>query len=66
MAFLLATIDDSTRIITICLEKARNRSNCTIRLTSNIDNLDEVMYGFKLIARILERVALRDLIYYID
>ncbi len=54
LTFLSATTDNSTRIMTICLEKARDRSSCTIQLTSNIDDLDEIVYEFKLIARILK------------
>jgi len=66
LAFLSATTDDSTRVMAVCLEEARDRSSCTIRLTSNTDGLDEVVYGFKLIARILERAASRGLVCCID
>lgn len=65
LAFLSATTNDSTRVMGVCLEEARDRRSCTIRLTSNTGGLDEVVYGFKLIARILERAASRGLAYYI-
>jgi hypothetical protein len=37
----------------VCLEEARDHNHCTIRLTSNTGDLDEVVDGFKLMARIL-------------
>lgn len=66
MAFLSATIDNSTRVIAVYLKEARDRSSYIIRLTLNTNSLNEVVYKFKLIVRILERVVLRGLVYYID
>ena len=65
LAFLSATTNDSTKVMGVCLEEARDRRSCTIRLASNTDGLDEVVYGFKLIAKILEQAASRGLAYYI-
>ena len=62
LAFLSATTNDSTRVMAVCLEEGRDHSSCTIRLTSNTGDLNEVVYGFQLIARILERAALRGLV----
>lgn len=65
LAFLSATTNDSTRVMAVCLEEARDHNHCTIRLTSNTGDLDEVVCGFKLMARILERAASRGLTCYI-
>lgn len=65
LAFLSATTNDSTRVMAVCLEEARDHDHCTIRLTSNTGDLDEVVHGFKLMARILERAASRGLICYV-
>jgi hypothetical protein len=61
LAFLSATTNDSTRVMAVCLKEARDHNHCTIRLTSNTGDLDEVVDGFKLMARILERAASRGL-----
>ena len=66
LAFLAATTNDSTRVMAVCLEEARDRSSCTIRLASNTGDLDEVVHGFKLIARILERAASTGMICHIQ
>jgi hypothetical protein len=63
LTFLSATRNDSSKVITICLEKARDRDNCTIRLTFNTDDLDEIVYEFNLMTRILKRTASRDTTY---
>ena len=39
----------------VCLEEGRDRRSCTIRLTSNNGDIDEVVLGFKLMAEILEQ-----------
>lgn len=57
LAFLSATTNDSTRVMAVCLEQARSRKSCTIRLASNTGDLHEVVDGFNRIARILERAA---------
>ena len=54
LAFLLATINDSARVIAVCLKEARDRGSCKIRLTSNTSNVNKVVLRFKLIAKILE------------
>jgi hypothetical protein len=61
LAFLSATTNDSTRVMAVCLEEARDHRSCTIRLTSNNGDVDEVVLGFKLMAKILERAASRSL-----
>ena len=43
LAFLSAIINDSTRVMIVCLEEARDHNHCTIRLTSNTNDLDEVV-----------------------
>jgi len=60
LAFLSATTHDSARVTAICLEKARDRRDCTIRLTSNNDDIDEIVREFKLMGKILEQAASRD------
>lgn len=45
----------------VCLEEGRDRRSCTIRLTSNNGDIDEVVRGFKFVARILEQGASRGL-----
>ena len=65
LTFISDTTNDSTRVTAVCLEEAHGHDHCTIRLTSNIGDLDEVLYGFKHMARILERAASRGLICYI-
>lgn len=59
LAFLSATTKDSTRVMAVCIEEARDHSSCTIRLSSNTGNLDQVANGFKLMAGILQRAASR-------
>ena len=61
LAFLSASTDDSARIMAVCLEEARDRRSCTIRLTSNNGDVDEVVLGFKLMGKILEQAASRGL-----
>ncbi|KAL9609458.1 MAG: hypothetical protein Q9167_005787 [Letrouitia subvulpina] len=59
LAFLSATTHDPTKVMAVCLEEARDRRSCTIRLTSNNGDIDKVMHGFKLMAKILEQSASR-------
>lgn len=59
LTFLSATTNDSVRVMTICLEEARDHRNCTIRLTSNNDDIYEIMLGFNLMAKILKQAASR-------
>lgn len=59
LAFLSATTDDSTRVMAVCLEEARDRHSCTVRLTSNKGDIDQVVLGFNHVAKILERGASR-------
>ena len=59
LAFLSATTNDSTRVMAVCLEQARSRKSCTIRLTSNTGDLEETVNGFNRMAKILERAASR-------
>ncbi|KAG8531627.1 uncharacterized protein KY384_003258 [Bacidia gigantensis] len=59
LAFLSATTHDSAKVMAVCLEEARDRRSCTIRLTSNNGDIDDVMLGFKLMAKILEQGASR-------
>lgn len=61
LAFLSATIDNSAKIMAVCLEKARNRRSYIIRLTSNNSNVNKVVLGFKLMGKILEQAASRGL-----
>ena len=61
LAVLSATTNDSAKVMAVCLEEARDRRSCTIRLTSNNGDIDEVMLGFKLMAKILEQGASRGL-----
>ena len=65
LTFLSAITNDSIKIMKICLEKARDRKSCTIRLTLNTNDLDEIINEFKFIARIVKRATSRDLAYYI-
>ena len=55
ITFLLITTNDSTKVVTICFEKIRDRRICIIRLTSNNDNLDEIMHEFMFMTNILKR-----------
>ena len=57
LAFLSAITDDSDMVMAVCLEEARDRGSCRIRLTSNIGDTDEVERGFKLMAKVLEQAA---------
>ena len=59
LAFLSATTDDPDRVMAVCLEEADDRGSCRIRLTSNIGDVDEVVRGFKLMAKVLEQAASR-------
>lgn len=61
LAFLSATTNDSARVMAVCLEEARDRGSCKIRLTSNTGDIDEVVLGFKLMAKVLEQAASRGL-----
>lgn len=61
LAFLSATTDDSARVMAVCLEEARDHRSCTIRLTSNNGDIDEVVLGFKLMAKVLEQGASKGL-----
>ncbi|KAL2039804.1 hypothetical protein N7G274_007204 [Stereocaulon virgatum] len=59
LAFLSATTHDSARVMAVCLEEARDHRSCTIRLTSNNGDTDDVVHGFKLMAKVLEQGASR-------
>ena len=59
LAFLSNITNDSVRVMAVCLEEARDRHSCSIRLTSNNGDIDEVVLGFKLMAKILEQAASR-------
>ena len=59
LAFLSDTTNDPARVMAVCLEEARDRGSCKIRLTSNTGDIDEVVLGFKLMAKILEKAASR-------
>ena len=61
LAFLSATTNDLGRVMAVCLEEACDRGSCTIRLASNTGDVDEVVLGFKLMAKILEQAASRGL-----
>ena len=61
LAFLSATTNDSAKVMAVSLEEARDRRSCTVRLTSNNGDIDEVVLGFKLMAKILEQGASRGL-----
>ena len=61
LAFLSATTDDSAKIMAACFEETRDGRSCTIRVTSNNGDTDEVVHGFKLMAKILEQSASRGL-----
>lgn len=61
LAFLSATTNGPARVMAVCLEEARDRGSCKIRLTSNTGDIDEVVLGFKLMAKILEQAASRGL-----
>ena len=61
LAFLSATTNDSARVMAVCLEEARDRGSSTVRLNSNTSDVDEVLLGFKLMAKILEQAASRGL-----
>ena len=63
LTFLSAITNDSTKIVTICLEKDRDRRNCVIRLTSNNNDFDEIMHKFMLIAKNLNKKVLRNLYF---
>jgi len=66
LMFLSATTHNSTRVTTICLEKARDRRSCTIRLTSNNDDIDEIVLEFKLMTKILKQAVSRDVHFTFD
>ena len=66
LAFLSATTNDSARVMAVCLEEARDRGSCKIRLTSNTSDIDEVVLKFKLMAKILEQAASRGLYLILD
>lgn len=61
LAFLSATTSDPARVMAVCLEEGRDRRSCTIRLTSNNGDIDEVVLGFKFVAKTLEQGASRGL-----
>ena len=61
ITFLLITTNDSTKVVTICFEKIRDRRICIIRLTSNNDNLDEIMHEFMFMTNILKRKLSKNL-----
>ena len=54
LTFLLIIINNSIKILTIYLKKARNRNNYKIRLTSHINNINKIILKFKLIIKILK------------
>ncbi|KAL9591377.1 MAG: hypothetical protein Q9179_007784, partial [Wetmoreana sp. 5 TL-2023] len=59
LAFLSATTSDPAKVMAVCLEEGRDRRSCTIRLTSNNGDTDDVVLGFKLVAKIMEQGASR-------
>ena len=61
LAFLSATTDDSASVTAVCLEEARDHGSCIIRLSSNTGNVDQIVLGFKLMAKMLEQARSRGL-----
>ena len=66
LAFLSATTDEPASFMAVCLEEAHNRGSCTIRVTSNTGDAVEVVLGFKLMAKILEKASIRGTPHVLD
>ena len=58
-AFISASTDDMLRVIAVCVEESSDQQGMTIRLASNTGDLTPVVEGFQVIARTLEKAALR-------
>lgn len=60
LAFLSNTTNDFVKIMPVCLEEICNRHNCSIKLISNNDDIDEIVFEFKFMTKNLKQAALRD------
>jgi hypothetical protein len=59
LAFLSATLDDSLKVMAVCIEERRNSDQTTIRIASNTGDLSAVTSGFVTLGNILEQAARR-------
>ena len=59
LAFLLATSDESQKVMAVCVKEHCNREGITIRVASNTGDLSAVIREFMTLAKILEQAARR-------
>ncbi len=59
LAFLLATTDNSLKVMAVCVEEQRNGRGSIIRISSNTGDLSEITQSFTVLAGILEQAARR-------
>lgn len=59
LAFLSATVHDSSKVMAVCIEEHEDGQKNTIRIASNTGDLSKVVDDFKTMATILERAARR-------
>ena len=57
LAFLSATVHDSTRVMAVCIEEYPQKNSMVIKIASNTGDLKEVKEAFERIAYILEHVS---------
>jgi hypothetical protein len=57
LAFLSATLDNSFKVIAICVKEHYNRKGITIQVVSNTRDLLAVTKGFVKLAKVLEYAA---------
>ncbi len=58
-AFISASTDDILRVMAVCVEESSDQQGMTIRLASNTGDLTPIVQGFQVMARTLEKAALR-------
>ena len=59
LAFLSATLDDSLKVMAVCVKEYLNGEGITIRIALNTGDLSAVTSGFRLLAKTLEQAARR-------
>ena len=59
LAFISAATDNMLRVMAVCIEESADQQGMTIRLASNTGDLTPIVEGFQVIARTIEKAALR-------
>ncbi|KAL9126958.1 MAG: hypothetical protein Q9217_004081 [Psora testacea] len=61
LAFLSASSDDPLKVTAVCVEEHQGMEGLTVRMASNVGDIQPVKEGFLRLAAILERAAAKDM-----